>query len=219
MSPAESSKLPRFPWEGAGGRGAPLRVLLLASAVLTACGSTPARFYTLVAPPAAEPARAAAAFAFELLPVGIPAQVNVPQLVVRQSAGELVPVDTRQWIAPLSAEIRDALSAQIAARLGARDVHRVTVPAGTKVYRVQVDVRRFESALGRSARLETVWSLRSRVEDRALNCASDFTMSVGPGYEALVQGHQQAVARLAAQIAAGLEATERGQPQCPAADG
>ncbi|MGN6282396.1 MAG: PqiC family protein, partial [Frateuria sp.] len=59
---------------------------LLAAALalgLAACASEPARYYTLLAPAPAEAGMTpSASFNFELMPVGIPAQVDQPPLVI-----------------------------------------------------------------------------------------------------------------------------------------
>ena len=67
--------------------------------------------------------------------VRVPAQVDQPELVVRQGAGELALVETRQWIAPLKDEIRGALSAALTQRLHAHDVAGVSAPAPVPVQR------------------------------------------------------------------------------------
>src|SRR3546814_20600554 len=76
-------------------------VLLLAAAALTttACSSDRTHFYTLLKPDTAAPAIAGgAAFAINVQSLRVPAQVDQPELVVRQGEGELALVETRQWI-------------------------------------------------------------------------------------------------------------------------
>ncbi len=186
---------------------------------LAACSSTPTQFYTLQPPAAAQ--ATSAPFQIEVQSVDLPPQVSTPQLVVRTGGSEMVPVDTRRWIAPLGDEIRDALSADLSRQLGARDVYGLpgggTAP-GLPVWRINVKVQRFESALGAYARIDTVWTLR-RAGDQAiaLTCGSSISETVQAGYPALVEGHQRAVAQLAAQIAAGLGAAQQGNGSgCPA---
>jgi len=187
---------------------------------LAACSTAPTQFYTLMPPPSAAPPLSAS-FQIEVQSVDLPPQVSTPQLVVRTGGSEMVPVDTRRWIAPLGDEIRDALSADLSRQLGVRDVYGLpgggTAP-GMPVWRINVKVQRFESALGAYARIDTVWTLR-RAGDQAiaLTCGSSISESVQPGYPALVEGHQRAVAQLAAQIAAGLGAAQQGGGSgCPA---
>jgi hypothetical protein len=50
----------------------------------------------------------------------------------------------------------------------------------------------------------------------AVTCASSVRETVGPGYPALVQGHQQAIATLATQMAVVARALSAGQRAvCP----
>ena len=188
--------------------------------VLAACASAPTQFYTLLPPPAAAPATAAS-FQIEVQPVDLPPQVSTPQLVVRTGGSEMVPVDTRRWIAPLGDEIRDALSADLSRQLGARDVYGLPgggIAPALPVWRISVKVQRFESALGAYARIDAVWTLqRAGEQGIALTCGSSISESVQPGYADLVEGHQRAVAQLAARIAAGLGTVQQGGgPACPA---
>lgn len=200
-----------------------IRELLLIAAALAlgGCASTPTQFYTLMPPPAA-PVPATAPYQIEVQGVDLPPQVATQQLVVRTGAGEMVPVDTRRWIAPLGDEIRDALSAGLSQRLGAHEVHGLSnaLPPkgqGLPTWRVNLKVQRFESSLGAYARIDALWTLR-RSDDggAALTCASSVSESVGPGYEALAEGHQRAVAELAGRIAGAISgAGQASAASCP----
>lgn len=185
---------------------------------LAACASAPLHYYTLVPPAAGTPARGAAPLRFELLPVGIPAQVDQPQLVVRQGGQDMAVLEGERWIAPLGDELRAALSAGLARELGGQDVSGLP-GGGDAVLRIKLDVRRFESWPGRYALVEAAWSVRPlKAGDGAvLACASTVREPVdGQGYPALVQAHQRAVARLAADIAAAARPFAAGQAaRCP----
>jgi uncharacterized lipoprotein YmbA len=193
-----------------------LTVAALAAA-LAACASAPMHYYTLVPPAGAvPPAATPAPFRFELLPVGIPAQVDQPQMVVRQGGQGVAMLDGRRWIAPLGDEVRGALSADLARDLGTQDVSGL--PAGDKpVLRIKVDLRRFDSVPGQYALVEAAWSVRAPRSDATLACTSRIQETVGAGFDALVAGHQQALAALATRIAAVAPAVAEGQsPACPA---
>src|SRR5262245_48632933 len=110
-----------------------------ATLVVLACSSAPPpQFYTLVRPWAEAKGESTAAFQLEVLQVDVPAQVDVPQLVVREGEGNLVPVDTRRWIAPLNTELRSALSQELSHTLGARDVNGLWRPPGVPTFRVKM---------------------------------------------------------------------------------
>ncbi|MDE1962795.1 MAG: membrane integrity-associated transporter subunit PqiC [Xanthomonadaceae bacterium] len=184
---------------------------------LGACASAPTRYYTLVPPASAAPVQGGAGPAFELLPVSIPAQDDQPQLVVREGGQGVALLQGERWIAPLADEIRGALSADLAGALGRPDVSGLA-HAGKPVVRIKVDVRRFDSQPGGYALLEAAWSLRLLDGDdatRSLACSSTFRRPVGPGYDALVQGHQQALGQLADQIARAARELAAGPAHCP----
>ncbi|WEN16587.1 PqiC family protein [Rhodanobacter sp. AS-Z3] len=197
----------------------PVSLLMAASLLLTACASAPMHYYTLVAPMdgMAAPTTNAASLPFELLPVGIPAQVDQPQLVVREGGQGMAVLGSERWIAPLGDEVRSALSSDLARELLSQDVSGL--PAGDKpMLRIKLDLRRFDSQPGGQALIEGAWSVRllHGAHPATLSCTSQISEPVGPGYPALVQGHQQAIARMATQIAAVGRALGAGEaPTCP----
>lgn len=193
----------------------PKHLLLCAATLLSAaCASDPVQFYTLVRPmAAAQPA--AGAPAFELASVQVPSQVDVPQLVVRQSASEVALAEGRQWSAPLGEEIRAALAAELAAQ-GLRDVSGVSRGKEAKPWRVKLDVQRFESSPGHGVLIEALWSLRAPNNAlAAASCASRVQEATGKDYAAVVEGHQRALGQIAAQIAATIKAAGAQAPNCP----
>lgn len=191
-----------------------------AALLLAACASAPLHYYTLVPPAAAEASAAtnpAASLRFELLPVVVPAQVDQPQLVVRQGGQGVALVDGQRWIAPLGDEVHSALSVDLARTLPGQDVS--DLPSNNKpTLRIKLDLRRFDSQLGSYALIEGAWSVRVLHDPHnlALACSSRIRETVGPGYDALVQGHQRAISRLAEQIATVARSLGAGQPvSCP----
>lgn len=200
--------------------------LLGAGAILAlaACASSPLHYYTLVAPAdtpvgtVTVPAAATPSLPFELLPVSVPAQVDQPQLVVRQGAQGMTLLDGERWIAPLSDEVRSALAADLVRQLHSQDVTGMGGSDKPRL-RIRLDLRRFDSQPGSYALIEGAWSvsLQHGARTAALACTSRISETVGSGYDALVQGHQRAIGRLAAQIAVAGRALGDGQtPVCPA---
>lgn len=193
------------------------RLPALAAALAAACSSPPEiRTYTLLAPAptAAETALPGAPAAFELLPVGVPPQVDVPQVVARRDGTGLTVLENDRWSAPLPEEVRSALAAALTRRLGgAPEVTGLARPPGAAVPRIKVDLRRFDAEPSRALQLEAVWSVRPRggVDERALLCRADLSEPVGPDVAALVAGHQRALARLAERIALSV-AAPAGRP-------
>jgi hypothetical protein len=197
------------------------RLLAAAAALaLSACATAPLHYYTLIAP-AGAPADVAAgtpALPFELLPVGVPAQVDQPQLVVREGGQGVALLDGERWIAPLGDEIRGALSADLARDLRSQDLSGQP-GNGKPRLRVKLDLRRFDSQPGSYALIEGSWSVRllQGSHPAALVCTSRVSEAVGPGYDALVAGHQRALGQLAMQIATVARTLGNGQAaSCPA---
>ena len=183
------------------------------TALLAACSVTPTHFYTLLPLAGSEPRPAQdPAFQIDVLPVDVPAQVDVQTFVVREGNGAVTPVQTRRWIAPLHSEIHDALVAALTQRLAVADVGGITPNPALPLYRVQLSVRRFDSALGASARIEAVWTVSSARDAKAsATCESRIGVPVTPGYEALAEGHQRAMAQIADAIAQALLALQSGK--------
>jgi hypothetical protein len=189
-----------------------------ASLLLAACASAPMHYYTLLPPAAAAPPGSAAPIAFQLLPVSVPAQVDQPQLVVREGGQSVALLQGHRWIAPLADEVRGALAADLARQLPGRDVGGMST-GEQPLLQVTLDLRRFESDPGSYAVIEGAWSVRllHGATPAALACSSQIREAVGPGYDALVQGHQRALAELAARIATVARSVAAGgQAECPA---
>lgn len=193
-------------------------LLVMAAALLAACASAPMHYYTLLPSAPAEAPSPAASLAFELLPVSVPAQVDQPQLVVREGGQSVALLQSERWIAPLADEVRGALAIDLARALPGRDVGGM-LSSSTPVLQVRLDLRRFDSQPGSYALIDGVWSvhLLHGAKPASLACSSHIRESVGAGYGALVQGHQQALDELAGQIARVAQALAAGQSAtCPA---
>ncbi|WP_175781190.1 PqiC family protein [Burkholderia cenocepacia] len=196
---------------------------LLAALALAACSSPPARFYTLSPADAAVPLRTAPAnpaFLIEVPSVGVPEQVAKSQLVVQKNAAQVDVLEQERWASPPADEIRRALSDDLAAQLGTIDVANSAYPAGVPVYRISVNVQRFESWPGKRAAVDAVWSVRSLATQAVMTCRTSVAEPVADGYDALVAGHRRALDVIATQAAAGVRAmaARRGAP-APAAGG
>jgi len=197
----------------------------LGAMVLAACASAPLHYYTLVAPDTAgapaQPAANDTALPFAVLPVSVPAQVDQPQLVVRDGAQRVLLLNGERWIAPLADELRSALAADLARELGSQNTTGLP-DNGAPGLRIKLEVQQFDSWPGSYALLAGTWSVRVVHAKRpdampqALTCTNSVRVPVGAGYTALVQGHQRAVAILAAKMASAARAMGGGQAAtCP----
>jgi hypothetical protein len=188
---------------------------------LAACASAPVHYHTLLAPAAAAapPARPVP-FLLEVLPVGVPAQLDQPQFVVREGDGGVAVLDGERWASPLGDELRGALSATLAARLGTQDVAGLPAPAGRPVMRVKLQLRRLDAWSGQRVLLEADWSLGFADAPQArLACHGRFEQAAAGGYPALVAAEQHTVAALADAIAADARRRARSRDAGCAGDG
>jgi len=201
----------------------PVRYMSVAclALALTGCASAPIHFYTLVPPASAPPATSAAApYRISVLPVPIPAQVDQPQIIVRQGQGSMALLENRQWIAPLGDEIHTVISDEMSKQLHTQDVYGLAANQEVPTYRVHLDVKRFESVPSQYTLLAATWSIdvtgKHDGKTPSLECTSTIRESVGQGYDALVAGHQQGLTALADAMARGVRIMARGgAPHCP----
>ena len=207
--------------------------LSVTAAVLAGCASAPTHYYTLLAPPTDGSANSASRngrdLRFELSVDRVPAQVDQPQLVVREGAQRVAVLDGERWIAPLGDEVRAALAADLAQDLPGQDVTGL-IGTSKPALRIRLDMRRFDSFPGDHAAIEASWSIRVPARaagagtgagaianpNAGLACTSVIRENVGPGFAALVGGHQRALARLAEEIAAAARPLLAGEAgNCP----
>ncbi|MEO7150639.1 MAG: PqiC family protein [Burkholderiaceae bacterium] len=197
--------------------------------VLGACASDPpTRFHSLLpgeSPRPALPASGAAAggvavpLAITLAPVRVPVQVDQPQWLVRVTDGSLQLLEQDRWAAPLRDELHAALLEALSLRWNATDT-RTAAGGPAPGWRIVVDVTRFESVLGREARLEARWSITGTAPGGPALACSSVMREAADTPIAIAQGHQRAVVRLADAIGAPLQALARGQAaRCPAVEG
>ncbi len=187
-------------------------------ATVAGCASPATRFYTLLpqsGPSAPMPLRTG--YRIDLLPVTVPAQDDRPQLVVRLGDDRMALLEREQWIAPLADQIRAALSAHLTSLLGSEDIQGLPLHGRRPVYRIKLVVRRFESVPGRYVRIQAAWSVRAPgPQGMLLRCSSRIRESVGPGFGAMVRGHQKALAVLAARMATAIRVMAAGgSAHCP----
>lgn len=181
---------------------------------LAACSSPASHFYTLGDSDAPTTARSMAAptLLIEVPPVDVPSQVAKNQMVVQTGPTQVQILEQERWASLPGDEIRRALSSDLTQQLGTIDVYGTAYPEGTRVYRVSVNVQRFESWPGSHALIDAVWSVRAVGSQTIMTCRSVVNQPVTGSYDALVEGHRQAVQQISTQIAAGIR-TMAAAPQ------
>ena len=179
------------------------------------CRSATSHYYTLVAATDAAPAVATNELQLDVLAVDVPPDVDRAEMVVRQGPGELTPVETRSWIAPLSRELRRAFSDELSRDLGARDISGVTPADGVPTYRIKLVVQRFESVLGKRAVIDAISTVRDASgKSPALVCSHHASEPARAGYDGIAEAHQRALASIAKQIAASVRSFREGPASC-----
>ncbi|MBN3858507.1 membrane integrity-associated transporter subunit PqiC [Paraburkholderia sp. Ac-20340] len=181
---------------------------LLAAAALAGCGSPATRFYTLSPGTPATSATIASnpPWLIELAPVDVPPQVAKSQFVVQTDANQVRVLEHDRWASLPGDEIRHALSGDLTQQLGTIDVYGAPHAAGVPVYRVSVNVQRFESWPGSHVLIDAVWSVRALGAQTAMACRSVRNEAVGEGYDAIIDGHRRAIEALSQSIASGVRA-------------
>jgi uncharacterized lipoprotein YmbA len=198
----------------------PFRTLALAALLaLGGCASSPpVAYYTLVQGPSnsSAPGRSGPQLLIDVSDVAVPPQADQPQIMVRGSSGEITAMYSDRWSSPLGDEMQSAISDGLVRALGAIDVQTVKPAANAAVWRVQVDVQRFDSMLGSQALIDATWRVRPvNFQAAALLCASRVTVKPrDASMQALVEAHQRAVAQLAATIGSAI--ASRGRQAEPA---
>ncbi|WP_454720274.1 MULTISPECIES: PqiC family protein [Cupriavidus] len=197
-----------------------LLALPLAAALLGGCASPEPRYYTLAGGThgtngthGAAPLAEARPLWIEVAPVRVPERLNRPQLVVRSGQdGELRLLDQSRWSAPLPDELRDALSQQLQARLGAVDTYQQGLSGlsdEAPVYRITTEVVRLEASVGERASATINWTVR-RLPDGKVSAGHTQAELPAPGaVDGVVAAYRQIVATAADDIAAGMASLRR----------
>jgi len=182
-----------------------------ALAVVTAgCNSSPSHFYTLSA--TAAPGAAASKLAIAVGPVSVPAAVDRPQIVVNTSANQVSIDDFNRWASPLQDNLTRVVAENLVALLGTA---RVTLfPPGLNAeidYRVQIEIRNFESIPGKSASLDAIWTVRRTKDGKIETGRTSVREPMQEGsFDALAAAHSRGVAKLSQDIADAIRTLERG---------
>ncbi len=149
----------------------------------------------------------------------MPPQVAKNQLVVQTGPTQVKVLEEERWASLPGDEIRRALSTSLTQQLGTIDVYGTAHPDATPVYRVSMNVQRFESWPGSHALMDAVWSVRAVRSNAVMTCRSVVSEPVSGGYDALVDGHRRALAQISGQIATAVRAMAAANPGSTAGAG
>lgn len=177
--------------------------------LLAGCASQPAHYYSLLStsvplqqPVSPEPA-GAPGYAISVQPVQVPLQVDRPQIVFTQpDSAQVIPLSSALWASPLPEQIQTALAVALSARLGALDVPASAAAYKLPLWKVNLQVHRFESVYEQRAVLDVSWQLNPvNIPAASVSlCGAQIQIPVDNTVTAMVQGHQQAIDALAGLI-------------------
>ncbi|CAN5893035.1 hypothetical protein BH11PSE13_BH11PSE13_41970 [soil metagenome] len=201
---------------------------IFAALALAGCASKPALYYTLANPANAQGAGSAGTAApasngtsvpapgtgtaplyIELAPLSLPERLARPQMVVKQNgdaSAQVEVLEQHRWASSFEDELRDALSSGVASRLGAFDASKGGRQTSQPVYRIAVQVRRFDAIEGTRVDGSFSWTVRRSDETVPTACSFDTSEPVGMGIDAVAQGAQRVTANAASAIARSVTA-------------
>ena len=135
----------------------------------------------------------------------VPEIVDRRELVLRSGETQVLISDNHLWAEALKNEIARNLGAHLARAEGTTGVF---LPGeknqAAAEIKLAVDILRFESVLGGNATLEARWNIARQGATPVSGHALIQEPANAPGYDALVEAHSRALARLSDKIAATL---------------
>jgi uncharacterized lipoprotein YmbA len=179
-------------------------------AALAGCSSPAAKFYTLSA--VAQPASTTSKISVVVGPVTVPSVIDRPQIVVTTSANQVAVDEFSRWASPVEDNLARVVAENLAALLGTPRVTLHQGSLGAEIdYRVQVEVRNFESAPGKYASLDAVWSVRRLKDGKTETGRTSVREPVeGDSFEALAAAHSRGIAKMSEDLADAIRGFDRG---------
>jgi uncharacterized protein len=187
----------------------------LLSGLLGGCGSSPTASFYRLKPDATLTATASNSAAAQLYvvvsPVTIPELVDRPQIVVNLADDQVQPNEFQRWAEPLKSNIQRTIAADLSALLGSEHVSVFDVDtSGPPMWRVRVDVMRFDSVAGQAATVDALWTIwppQKKTPIYGHTLAHEPVQ--GQGYDALVAAHDRALGAVSRDIAGAIDANLR----------
>jgi uncharacterized lipoprotein YmbA len=174
------------------------------------CASRPSHFYILS--PAAQMTPQEFNHTVLIAPVTIPSMADRGQLVTRQDKNQVKIDDFNLWAAPLKNEIARIMAENLSTSLNNANVITPGIlPEEEKpYYRIQINVTRFEGALGEKAELDALWNIQHTVKGfiRSGKTTAEEPLT-GTSYDALISAYDRLLGRLSDDIAQMLLEDER----------
>jgi uncharacterized lipoprotein YmbA len=146
----------------------------------------------------------------------MPAGIDTTQMLIRTDDTRLRVEEGGRWVAPLGDELRAALVDALRHQYGivVLDSARHN---DTPVPRIDLTVRKFDIAAGRSITLAVDWTLSTAAHEpsSSLSCQAEFTEASAATVNGVVAAAQATVLKLSHALGAAIEATSNGaMPTC-----
>ena len=190
-----------------------LSVAVAAFALFAAgCASAPSKFYTLSAAAAADDTPAVPC-AIVVGPVTVPTLVDRPQFTLQVTPNRVEQDEFNRWAEPLNENIARVVAYNLSVLLGTTDVATTTRASMKPGYQVAINLERFDSVPGKSAKIDAQWTVQKLPAGTMISGHTAGEEPVkGNDPEALAKAHSQALAKLSRDIAASIRADAGEKP-------
>jgi uncharacterized lipoprotein YmbA len=183
---------------------ATIMILCALAAVTAGCASISPQLYTLSA--VSKPAGETSTYTITVGPVSVPAAVDRPQLVLSVAPNQVTADEFNRWASPLKNDIARVVAENLSVLLGSPYVS--VFPQSVSLspsYRVNIDVLRFESVPGETARLNAIWSVRSTSDGKTQGGGTALAEPVRENScAALTAAHSRMLGGMSGDIAASI---------------
>ena len=186
-------------------------LLLMLGLSVSACTSTPATNFYILAPmatPAETPLKPGTPRLIGLGPVTLPALLERKQLVTRSGGNTVHIAELHQWAEPLKDNFTQTLAKNLATLRTSDLVKAYPWSAyGDVDYRILIDVARFDTTPGQSVDLEAHWAIMAEKNHNLLTSgqAKISRPLADTSYAGAVNALSAALAELSQQLAAALD--------------
>jgi uncharacterized lipoprotein YmbA len=194
-------------------RDAAILGLALLTTVLAGCGTSPREyFYTLSSTMTSGSGSAAGTMTVPSIvvgPVTLPEIADRPQIVTRVGANRVAIAEQHRWAASLKNEIPRVVAENLSELLGSKSISSYEESSSTRAdIQILMDVQRFDATLGKTATIESLWTVR-RAVGKPTTGRSAVQEPIGDdGYEGLIAAYSRALANVSRDIGEAIGSTE-----------
>ena len=178
--------------------------LLLAVLLLAGCAAGSKSFYVLTAD---GPTPSGGGTSIGVGPVALAEYIDRPNLVLQDGPNRLAVADAHRWAGDLAASIARVTATNLGRHLHTGNLRTYPWQRDEEIsHQVTLDIRQFHGGADGYAVIEAGWRVYA-LPERRLTASRTFVAReqlTSDGYQALVAAQSKLLARLAADIAAGM---------------